>query len=62
MLRDDGTLVEMSERAYDSEDLLQTLLAKYPSILAGDQMHAADPRCSKSRRPSPPFSRQSNGC
>jgi hypothetical protein len=29
-------LVEMREQAYDSEDLLQTLLAKYPNLLAGD--------------------------
>ena len=31
-------LVEMREHAYDSEDLLQELLAKYPSLLAGDQL------------------------
>lgn len=31
-------LVEMREQAYDSEDLLQELLAKYPDLLAGDQL------------------------
>lgn len=36
-------LVEMREQAYDSEELLQTLLAKYPSLLAGDQL-AGSPR------------------
>jgi hypothetical protein len=30
-------LVEMREQPYDSEDLLQALLAKYPSLLAGDE-------------------------
>jgi hypothetical protein len=36
-------LVEMREQAYDSEELLQTLLAKYPSLLVGDQL-AGSPR------------------
>lgn len=36
-------LVEMREQAYDSEDLLQTWLAKYPDLLAGDQL-AGSPR------------------
>ncbi|TCN32127.1 hypothetical protein EV644_12737 [Kribbella orskensis] len=36
-------LVEMHERPYNSEDLLQTLLAKYPNLLAGDQL-AGSPR------------------
>jgi len=32
-------LVEMREQAYDSEDLLQRWLAKYPNLLAGgDQL------------------------
>ncbi|HMB46367.1 MAG TPA: hypothetical protein VKL21_11165 [Candidatus Methanoperedens sp.] len=28
-------LVEMTEQKYDSEELLQTLIAKYPNLLAG---------------------------
>jgi hypothetical protein len=28
----------MSETPYDSQSLLQKLLAKYPNLLAGDQM------------------------
>lgn len=36
-------LVAMREQAYDSEDLLQALLAKYPHLLAGDQL-AGSPR------------------
>ena len=30
--------VETTEQAYDSEDLLQELLEKYPNLLAGDQI------------------------
>src|SRR5437879_3932706 len=37
-------LVEMAEQPYDSEDLLQALLAKYPSLLAGDQIGSAPRR------------------
>jgi hypothetical protein len=37
-------LIEMHEESYDSEDLLQQLLAKYPDLLAGDQMDDAVPR------------------
>jgi hypothetical protein len=44
VLRDDGELVTLSQRQYDSEDLLQMLLAKYPSILAGDQISPSTPR------------------
>lgn len=34
-----GEMVEMCDQPYDSEGLLQTLLARYPSVLAGDQMN-----------------------
>ncbi len=37
-------LVEMKEQAYDSEDLLQSLLADYPSLIAGDQVDSENPR------------------
>ena len=43
-LQDDGQLVEMSEKSYDSEDLLQRLLASYPALMAGDQIDSAAPR------------------
>lgn len=39
-----NSLVEMNEQQYDSEDVLQTLLAKYPNLLAGDQMDNSSPR------------------
>jgi hypothetical protein len=44
LLRGDDDLVEMTERPYDSEALLQTLLARHPSLLAGDQIDPAQPR------------------
>lgn len=37
-------LVEMTEQPYDTEDVFQALLAKYPNLLAGGQMNRADPR------------------
>jgi hypothetical protein len=44
LIKDDGKLVEMNEQAYVSEDLLQELLAKYPNLLAGDQIETVAPR------------------
>jgi len=38
------TLIEMREQAYDSEDLLQRWLAKYPDLLAGGDQLAGSPR------------------
>ena len=42
VIQHDGGLVEMTEASYDSEDLLQELLAKYPKLLAGDQMESSN--------------------
>ncbi len=44
LIHDSGDLVEMRESPYDSEDLLQNLLDKYPKLLAGDQINASQPR------------------
>ena len=44
LLRDDERLVEMTERAYDSERLLQELLETHPSLLSGDQIDPDSPR------------------
>lgn len=44
LLSDDDQLVEMLEQPYDSEAVLQQLLAKHPSLLAGDQLGAGPPR------------------
>lgn len=38
------TLVPLTQESYASEDLLQTLLEKYPSLLAGDQINPETPR------------------
>jgi hypothetical protein len=40
LIQNDGDLVEMTEEVYDSEDLLQSLVDRYPALLAGDQMGA----------------------
>jgi hypothetical protein len=44
LIQSGGDLVEMKEQPYDSEAVLQELLAKYPNLLAGDQMDGAAPR------------------
>lgn len=44
LIKDDDTLVEMLEKAYDSEDVLQELLARYPNLLAGSQIDSTEPR------------------
>lgn len=36
--------MEMTEQPYESEDLLQKLLADHPGVLAGDQFHGAEPK------------------
>ena len=40
----DGSLVEMQQRDYDSEDVLQKLLAEYPNLLAGNLVNETEPR------------------
>ena len=61
LIQSGGDLVEMKEQPYDTEDMLQELLAKYPNLLAGDQMDEAAPRrwllVSRERR-FPQFSRR----
>ncbi|MBA3425888.1 MAG: hypothetical protein H0U04_15410 [Rubrobacter sp.] len=44
LMRDDGELVEMNERGYDTEALLQGYLARHPDLLAGDQIDSTAPR------------------
>jgi|LSQX01.3.fsa_nt_gb hypothetical protein len=44
LLTDDDDLVEMKETLYDSEELLQKLLADHPKLLAGNQINPDDPR------------------
>lgn len=44
IVRDDNTLVEMRSSAFESEDLLQQLLATHPSLIAGDAVDPKNPR------------------
>ena len=44
LLNGEAKLIPMEEAAYDSERLLQELLAKYPDLLAGEQINSEKPR------------------
>jgi hypothetical protein len=44
LLKEDSKLLAMDEAPYDSESLLQKLLADHPDLLAGDQIDAEEPR------------------
>ena len=44
LLQEGNELVEMIEKEYISEDILQDLIAKYPNLLAGDEMDEYEPR------------------
>ncbi len=44
LLQDNEELVEMEEREYEKEVILQELIANYPNLLAGEQMDSDNPR------------------
>lgn len=44
LVQDTGQLVEMTSQPYDSEALLQSLLADYPTLLSGNQIQSNSPR------------------
>jgi hypothetical protein len=44
LLRGGDDLVSMTEAPYDSEDVLQELIAKFPDLLAGDQLSGSEAR------------------
>jgi len=44
LLRGEDELLAMVEQPYDTEDILQALIAKFPSLLAGDQFGESGPR------------------
>ena len=44
LIGDDGDLAELQHTKYESEDLLQGLLEKYPNLIPGDQVDASVPR------------------
>lgn len=43
-INQDGTLDELKETSYNSEELLQRLLFDYPKLLAGEQINSEKPR------------------
>lgn len=44
LLDDNANLMAMEEAPYDSEKLLQEMLAKHPDLLAGEQINSDEPR------------------
>jgi len=44
LIQNGDTLATLEERPYQNEDLLQTLLEKYPELLDGEQIDEANPR------------------
>lgn len=44
LIRADDTLQPLEEQPYPNEDLLQTLLEKYPELLAGEEINQSNPR------------------
>jgi len=58
-----GDLIELNQSEYSSEDLLQSLLAKYPSLIPGNQIDELNPRkwMFISREMSIPDSEESGG-
>jgi|TARA_B100000035_G_scaffold203798_1_gene174281 hypothetical protein len=44
LLNKDGSLEEMNQEDYSSEEYLQTLLENYPNLLAGEQINETNPR------------------
>jgi hypothetical protein len=44
LLDKNGELIRLTESSYDSEAVLQELLAKYPDLLPGEQINSASPR------------------
>jgi len=43
LINEDGESTEMKESPYDTEDILQALLEKYPNLLAGEQINPEEP-------------------
>ncbi len=44
LIKDDNELVEMEEKDYEKELILQKLIADHPDLLAGEQMDSENPR------------------
>lgn len=43
LLKDSGDLEKVRKHSYDSEDLIQELIEKYPELLAGEQINPDEP-------------------
>ena len=43
-IRNGEGLTELTQTPYENEDLFQSLIEKYPEILAGDQINPENPR------------------
>ncbi|MHA2069072.1 MAG: hypothetical protein ACXABY_32315, partial [Candidatus Thorarchaeota archaeon] len=43
LLKDSGDLEKVRKQSYDSEELLQMLIEKYPELLAGEQINPDEP-------------------
>lgn len=63
LIDESNNLTSLSEEPYDSEALLQSLLADYPALLGGDQMGEGSPRqwLFVKREAEVPDSEESNG-
>ncbi len=44
VMKDAGNLEPLTERPFDTEDILQALIADHPELLDGEQIRPADPR------------------
>jgi hypothetical protein len=44
LLNGESKLIAMEESAYDSESLLQKLLADHPDLLSGEQINTDEPK------------------
>ncbi|MGH6953459.1 MAG: hypothetical protein ACREGL_04710 [Alphaproteobacteria bacterium] len=44
LLQGERELVELASQQYDSEDVLQRLLAQYPNLIPGAQIDGESPR------------------
>lgn len=43
VIQSDGSLLQLNQTPYDSELILQELLAKYPNLLSGDDVESGEP-------------------
>ena len=44
VMNEDGSLEPLTEKSFDTEDILQRLIADYPELLDGEQIRPRDPR------------------